>query len=86
MGGALAPVSECPQLARALGLRDAVLLNVVAIVGLRWLATAAQTGPQSLALWALARGRLYGPGRERHPAGAVRAGGVREDSRGLGTR
>ena len=39
---------------RALGLRDVVLLNIVAIVGLRWLSTAAQMGPASIALWMLA--------------------------------
>lgn len=39
---------------RALNLRDVVLLNVVAIVGLRWLSTAAQIGPSSLVLWLLA--------------------------------
>ncbi|MBI4540766.1 MAG: amino acid permease [Gemmatimonadetes bacterium] len=47
-------MSERPTLARVLGLWDVVLLNVVAIVGLRWLATAAQMGAQSLVLWALA--------------------------------
>ncbi len=41
------------QLHRVLGLRDVVLLNISAIVGLRWLSTAAQIGPSSLALWAL---------------------------------
>ena len=39
---------------RALGLRDLVLFNLVAVVGLRWLATAAKSGPSALALWALA--------------------------------
>jgi len=42
------------KLARAMGLWDVVLLNVVAIVGLRWLLTAAQAGPQSIILWLLA--------------------------------
>ena len=42
-----------PKLHRVLGLRDLVLLNIAAIVGLRWLSTAAQLGPSSLALWAL---------------------------------
>jgi amino acid transporter len=41
------------QLHRVLGLRDIVLLNISAIVGLRWLSTAAQIGPSSLALWLL---------------------------------
>ncbi len=37
-----------------MGLWDVVLLNVVAIVGLRWLLTAAQIGPQAILLWVLA--------------------------------
>src|SRR5258705_6544101 len=41
-------------LPRTLGLRDLVLFNLVAVVGLRWLATAGKAGPCSLALWALA--------------------------------
>ena len=41
------------HLHRVLGLRDVVLLNISAIVGLRWLSTAAQIGPSSLALWVL---------------------------------
>jgi amino acid transporter len=39
---------------RALGLRDVVLMNVVAVVGLRWIARGARTGPPSVTLWALA--------------------------------
>jgi len=35
-------------------LRDVVLFNVTAIVGLRWLTTAGRIGPASLVLWALA--------------------------------
>lgn len=42
------------QLRRSLGLFDLVLFNIVAIVGLRWLATAARTGPSSIVLWLLA--------------------------------
>lgn len=42
------------SLDRALGLRDLVLFNLVAIVGLRWLATAAKAGPSALTLWVLA--------------------------------
>jgi amino acid transporter len=41
------------QLHRVLGTLDLVLLNVAAIVGLRWLSLAAQLGPSSLALWVL---------------------------------
>ncbi len=45
--------AEVP-LQRALGLRDLVLFNLVAVVGLRWLATAAKAGPSAIALWILA--------------------------------
>jgi amino acid transporter len=41
-------------LRRELGLRDVVLLNVAAVVGIRWLAAAAHTGPGSITLWLLA--------------------------------
>jgi glutamate:GABA antiporter len=43
-----------PALERALGLRDLVLFNLVAVLGLRWLATAAKAGPSAMALWVLA--------------------------------
>ena len=43
-----------PGLRRALGTFDLVLLNIAAIVGLRWLSTAAQLGPASLTLWVIA--------------------------------
>ncbi|MDB4916545.1 MAG: hypothetical protein JWM95_4189 [Gemmatimonadetes bacterium] len=49
-----ARVAEGESLHRALGLRDLVLFNLVAVVGLRWLATAAKAGPSALALWMLA--------------------------------
>jgi glutamate:GABA antiporter len=42
-----------PALHRALGTFDLVLLNVSAIVGLRYLSIAAQIGPSSLTLWLL---------------------------------
>ena len=45
---------EAPQLERRLGLRDLVLFNLVAIVGLPWVATAAKAGPGSITLWLLA--------------------------------
>jgi amino acid transporter len=41
-------------LKREVGLRDLILFNVSAVLGLRWLATAAHTGPHSLTLWVLA--------------------------------
>jgi glutamate:GABA antiporter len=43
-----------PGLRRALRTSDLVLLYVAAIIGLRWLSTAAQLGPSSLILWATA--------------------------------
>ena len=42
------------QLPRALSLRDLVLFNLAAIVGIRWVATAGKAGPASLTLWVLA--------------------------------
>jgi len=41
-------------LPRVMRLSDVVLFNITAIVGLRWLYTAARIGPFSLVLWALA--------------------------------
>lgn len=42
------------QLKRAMGLRDLVLFNIVAIVGLRWISTAAAAGLGSILMWVLA--------------------------------
>ena len=39
---------------RELGLRDLVLFNLAAVIGIRWLAAAAHTGPDSISLWLLA--------------------------------
>lgn len=39
---------------RALRLTDIILLNIVAVTSLRWIASAASTGPSSLSLWVLA--------------------------------
>jgi amino acid transporter len=47
-------MSQTEQLPREMGLRDVVLFNITAIVGLRWLTTAGRIGPLSLVLWALA--------------------------------
>ena len=41
-------------LRRVLTLRDLVLFNLVAVIGLRWLATSAKAGPAALVLWILA--------------------------------
>jgi amino acid transporter len=45
---------EQTDLTRVLGLRDMVLFNLVAVVSLRWVATAAAAGPSSITLWILA--------------------------------
>jgi len=50
-----------PQLRRELGLRDLVLFNLAAVVGIRWLAAAARAGPSSLALWLLAAALFFVP-------------------------
>ncbi|OYV87514.1 MAG: hypothetical protein B7Z63_02240, partial [Ignavibacteriae bacterium 37-53-5] len=42
------------DLLRALKVRDIILFNVVAIVGIRWISIAASTGPSSISLWLLA--------------------------------
>lgn len=42
------------SLPRELTLRDMVLFNIVAVVSLRWVATAAAAGPSSITLWILA--------------------------------
>ncbi|HEY2433634.1 MAG TPA: APC family permease [Vicinamibacterales bacterium] len=39
---------------KAMRLRDVVLMNVVAVVGLRWIARGARTGAPSVTLWVLA--------------------------------
>jgi glutamate:GABA antiporter len=54
MTATAAPATDHPTLPRALGLRDMVLFNVVAVVSLRWFATAAAAGPSSITLWVLA--------------------------------
>ena len=41
-------------LPRAMGLRDLVLFNIVAVLSLRWLATAAAAGPSVISFWILA--------------------------------
>ena len=42
------------ELHRTLGVTDLVFLYIAAILGIRWLSTAAQMGPSSLVLWLLA--------------------------------
>src|SRR5580658_5591036 len=49
------------QLRRELGLRDLVLFNIAAVIGIRWLAAAAHTGPVSITLWLLAAAFFFIP-------------------------
>jgi len=51
---------EAPP-ARQLGLRDLVLFNIAAVVGIRWLAAAAHAGPPSIVLWVLAAAFFFIP-------------------------
>ncbi len=50
-----------PALSRELGLRDLVLFNIAAVVGVRWLAAAAHTGPDSISLWLMAAVLFFVP-------------------------
>src|SRR3954470_15567168 len=52
----MSPETEqaAPRLVRALRLRDLVLFNLVAVLGLRHLAVAAKYGPSSLVVWLIA--------------------------------
>lgn len=43
-----------PELRRVLGLWDIVAINIVAVVGLRWIARSARIGAPSVTLWVLA--------------------------------
>src|SRR5262250_198143 len=47
-------VQSAPQLVRALKLRDLILFNLVAVLGLRHLATSSKFGPGSLLIWLVA--------------------------------
>jgi glutamate:GABA antiporter len=53
--------SNSPALERRLTLSDLVLFNLVAILGISWVATAAKAGPGSLTLWILAAGLFFVP-------------------------
>ena len=43
--------SKLPKLEASLGLRDLVLFNLVAVLGITWVATGAKAGPSSVTLW-----------------------------------
>ena len=49
------------SLERTLKTRDLVLFNVAAIVGMRWVALAAHSGPSSIGLWILAAVAFFIP-------------------------
>jgi glutamate:GABA antiporter len=54
MKGPAHATSSGTTLIRAFGLWDVVAMNIVAVVGLRWIARGARTGPPSITLWVLA--------------------------------
>jgi amino acid transporter len=54
IASAATPTSSRVELPRVLTLRDLVLFNIVAVLSLRWTATAGAAGPSSLTLWLLA--------------------------------
>jgi len=53
--------SQAQDFVKALGLRDVVLMNVVAVVGMRWIARGARVGPPSVTLWVLAALTFFVP-------------------------
>jgi glutamate:GABA antiporter len=50
-----------PRFIKALGLWDVVAMNIVAVVGLRWIARSARVGAPSVSLWLLAWGVFFLP-------------------------
>ncbi len=50
-----------PELRREIGLRDLVLFNIAAVLGIRWLAAAAHSGSGSVTLWVLAAALFFIP-------------------------
>jgi len=64
MSSGTVPSRVAPQhveLPRVLTLRDLVLFNIVAVLSLRWTATAGAAGPSSLTLWVLAAVLFFVP-------------------------
>jgi len=53
--------SEKSKLRRAMGLTDLVLFYITAIVGLRWVASAARVGPSAVSIWIIAFLSLFVP-------------------------
>ena len=54
-------MSETPQIRKVLGLWDVIAMNIVAVVGLRWLTRAARIGAPSVTLWLLAWAAFFLP-------------------------
>lgn len=54
-------MAEAAALKRELGFRDLLLFSLAGIVGTRWLAAAAQTGPSSAILWLAAAAFFFVP-------------------------
>ena len=52
---------QAPALRREIGLWDLVLFNIAAVVGIRWLAAAAQAGSGSITLWLVAAALFFVP-------------------------
>ena len=48
------PAQSVTHLKRVLGMWDIVTMNIVAVVGLRWISRSARAGPPSITLWVLA--------------------------------
>ena len=48
------PPQSVTHLKRVLGMWDIVTMNIVAVVGLRWISRSARAGPPSITLWVLA--------------------------------
>ncbi len=48
------PAGKVPELKRELGFRDLALFYIVSSLSVRWIATAAASGPSSIAVWLLA--------------------------------
>jgi amino acid transporter len=53
--------TDAPRLIESLGLRDVVLMTVVAVVSLRWIPWGARAGPSSVLLWSLACATFFLP-------------------------
>jgi amino acid transporter len=54
-------MAEAPKLPRTLGVLDLALLNIAAVVALRWLSFSARIGPSSLTLWLLGMVTFFVP-------------------------